>query len=63
MLLRKRIELYLKRAEMPATRFGREALGDPRFVHDIRRGREPRPETRARVHAWLDRKEGGTPWD
>ena len=63
MLLLRRIELYLKRSETPATTFGREAVNDPRFVHDLRRGREPRPATDARVHAWLDRVERGTPWD
>ena len=63
MLLLRRIELYLRRAETTPTRFGRDALNDPRFVHDLRRGREPRPETNARVHAWLDRKASGTPWD
>lgn len=63
MLLLRRIELYLKRSETPATAFGRAAVNDPRFVHDLRRGREPRPRTKARVHAWLDRKEKDTPWD
>lgn len=63
MLLLRRIELYLRRSETSATTFGRTAVNDPRFVHDLRRGREPRPETEARVQAWLDRKESSTPWD
>ena len=49
-----RIEKYLKRSATPPSRFGRHVLGDPRFVFDLRRGREPRPQTVARVHAWLD---------
>lgn len=39
---------------MPATRFGREAVSDPRFVFDLRRGREPRPQTIERVRAFLE---------
>jgi hypothetical protein len=29
-------------------------MGDPRFVFDLRNGREPRPETVDRVLAYLD---------
>ena len=54
MLLRRRIELFLRRTAMAPARFGREAVGDPRFVFDLRNGREPREKTRMRVHAWLD---------
>lgn len=39
MILRK-IEKYLKESGTPATRFGREAAGDPRLVSDLRNGRE-----------------------
>lgn len=56
MLLRRRIELYLKRSGLPPTRFGREALNDPRFVSDLREGREVGERTASRVHAWLDRQ-------
>ena len=52
MLLRQ-IERYIRQSGMPPARFGREAVGDPRFVHDLRLGREPRPKTAARVAAWL----------
>ena len=47
------IERHLRRTGTPPTRFGREAIGDPRFVMDLRRGREPRPVTIARVVAYL----------
>jgi 2,4-dienoyl-CoA reductase-like NADH-dependent reductase (Old Yellow Enzyme family) len=57
MLLLQRIERHLRRTRMPATRFGREAMGDPRFVSDLRRGREPSARTIARAIAWLDREE------
>jgi 2,4-dienoyl-CoA reductase-like NADH-dependent reductase (Old Yellow Enzyme family) len=56
MLLQRRIELHLKRTGMTPTRFGREAINDPRFVHDLRRGRQLREETAFKVHAWLDRQ-------
>ncbi|MFN4039557.1 MAG: hypothetical protein ACK4IB_09480 [Erythrobacter sp.] len=52
MLLR-RIEQFLKRYTMPATKFGRLAAHDPRFVLDLRMGRIPRPETEARTLRWM----------
>lgn len=58
MHLLRRIELYIRRSATSPTRLGRDAVGDPRFVSDLRNGRQPRPETRARVHQWLDRQEG-----
>lgn len=55
--LHRRIERYLRRSGTLPTRFGRDAVGDPRFVFDLRNGRQPRPSTKARVGAWLDRQE------
>jgi hypothetical protein len=57
MHLRRRIELYLRRNRIAPTRFGREAVNDPRFVFDLRRGRELRKNTAARVARWLDNRE------
>ena len=57
MYLLRRIEKFLERNAMRPTRFGREAVGDPRFVFDLREGREPLEQTVLRVHAWLDREE------
>lgn len=57
MLLRRRIERFLKRTRMSPTRFGREVARDPGFVDDLRAGRKPRPRMEARVNAWLDRRE------
>lgn len=48
------VEKFLQRSDMPATRFGREAVKDPRFVFDLRRGREPRPTTVERVRTFLE---------
>lgn len=62
--LLKRIEAYLRLAEMRPTEFGRRAVRDGLFVAQLRRGRKPRPGTEARVHAFLDRAEselGGKP--
>jgi 2,4-dienoyl-CoA reductase-like NADH-dependent reductase (Old Yellow Enzyme family) len=54
MHLLRRIERYLRETDTPATRFGREAVRDPRFVFDLRHGREPRIETERRVLAFLE---------
>ena len=43
------VERFLRRTGMPATKFGRLAVNDPRFVLDLRNGREPRSSTAARV--------------
>ena len=44
---------YLARTGLSATRFGQEAVGDPRLVHDMRRGRQLRPATARRVVAFM----------
>lgn len=49
-----RIERYLRRTKMRPSVFGRAVVRDPRFVFDLRLGREPRITTERRVHAWLD---------
>jgi len=53
MLLR-RIERFLRRTQMSATRFGWLAVRDPRFVHDLRTGREPRLATEVRVEHFMN---------
>ena len=57
MYLMRRIQRFMKRAGMAPTRFGREAVGDPRLVTDLRNGRELRETTAARIAAWLDAQE------
>ena len=52
MLLRT-IETFLRTHSMPATKFGRLAAHDPRFVLDLRMGRIPRPDTELRTRAWM----------
>lgn len=56
-MLLTRVELYLKQTRTPPTRFGRDALGDPNLVFDLRDGRELRSRTTARVEAFLDAHE------
>jgi hypothetical protein len=58
--LLRRIERRLRLSGMTASRFGREAGNDRRFVQDLRAGREPRAHTAARVAAYLLREEGGS---
>ena len=48
------VEKFLKVSNTSATRFGREAMGDPRFVADLRNGREPGVRTINRVRAFLE---------
>lgn len=57
MELRRRIETYLRRSGVAPTRFGSEAVRDPRFVFDLRRGRQLGPEITGRVAAYLDAHE------
>jgi hypothetical protein len=54
MTLQQRIERYLKRSGTPPSSLGRWALNDPRFVFDLRKGREAGESTTAKVNAWLD---------
>ena len=51
MKLLDRIEKHLKDNHISATRFGRRAVGDPRFVLDLRMGRRPRRRTIERLNA------------
>ena len=53
MLIRK-IEVFLRHTGMPATKFGRLAAHDPRFVLDLRNGRTPRPQTEQSVEHFMN---------
>jgi len=53
MLIRK-IENFLRHHRMPATKFGRLATHDPRFVLDLRNGRTPRETTAERVEHFMN---------
>ncbi len=47
------IEKHIERTGVSASRIGRDAVGDPRLVPDLRKGRELRPKTLAKVRAYL----------
>ncbi|MEL0254003.1 MAG: hypothetical protein VW935_19000 [Novosphingobium sp.] len=53
MLLRK-IESFLRQTGMPVTKFGRLAAHDPRFVGDLRNGREPRSALSSLVEHFMN---------
>ena len=57
MSVHRKIEKFLRRTDMPATKFGRLALGDPKLVRDLRNGRELRAPTVARLEAFLAEQE------
>ena len=52
-MLIRNIEKFLRQTGMSATRFGRLATRDPRFVLDLRNGREPRPRMEKRVEGFM----------
>ena len=54
------IERHLRNSGVAPTRFGRDAVNDPRFVLDLRNGREPRPATMDRVSAYIARRDRET---
>ena len=49
-----RVERYLRTTRTPPARFGRDVLGDSRFVFDLRDGRQPRAKTERRVLAFIE---------
>ncbi|MEY4502673.1 MAG: hypothetical protein RIS52_2563 [Pseudomonadota bacterium] len=51
--LKLQVERYLKTGRCSATRFGREACRDPRFVHDLRGGRTVGAHLAARITRYL----------
>ncbi|MCW3849017.1 hypothetical protein OF829_17395 [Sphingomonas sp. LB-2] len=54
MTVLRKIHKFLNHSGMPPTKFGRLAVNDPRFVGDLRNGREPREQTVRRVEAFLE---------
>jgi len=49
-----KIDRYLRQTGMPMTKFGRLSVGDPRLVHDLRRGRQARPPMVARIESFIE---------
>ncbi len=54
MYLLREVENFLRATKVSPARFGREVMGDPRFVFDLRNGREPRPRTIERIREFLE---------
>jgi hypothetical protein len=54
MMLQQRVEKFLKRTGLRPTVFGRAAARDPRFVFDLRNGRNVGPRLRKRIEAWIE---------
>jgi hypothetical protein len=52
-----RIDRYLRQSRTAPSRLGRDAVGDPNFVMNLRDGRQPRQATLERVLAFIDRQE------
>jgi hypothetical protein len=52
--LLREVENFLRASNVPPARFGGEAMGDPRFVFDLRNGREPRSRTVERIRRFLE---------
>ena len=52
-----RIDHYLRATRSTPSRLGRNAVGDPNFVANLRDGRQPRPSTLERVIAYIEREE------
>lgn len=53
MLIRK-INVFLRRTQMPKTKFGRLAARDPRLVSDLRQGRVPGSKLEQRVEHFMN---------
>ena len=47
------IAAFCERRGISATAFGVKCLGDPNFVHDMLKGREPRRRTVIRVREFI----------
>ncbi|GMM92838.1 hypothetical protein [Qipengyuania sp. MTN3-11] len=52
-MLVRSVETFLRRNSMAATKFGRLAAQDPRFVLDLRLGREPRDRMEQRIRGFM----------
>lgn len=48
-----KITRFCRATRMPPTKFGRLAVNDPRLVHDLRLGRQPRRKTVERVERFM----------
>jgi hypothetical protein len=54
------IDAFLERSRMSATAFGLKAFNDPRFVHGLRDGREPRWRTLERARDFIRQQDAAS---
>lgn len=59
MTMLRKIEKFLRNTGMAPTRFGRDAVRDPRLVFDMRNGREPTPRTVRRLEHFMNIRQNG----
>ncbi len=55
MYLLREIEKFMRETDMPWTKFGRLSVRDPRFVEDLRNGREPGEKISLRVEHFMNK--------
>lgn len=55
------VEKFLARSGMAPTAFGREAIGDPNLVQDLREGRSVGLKTAERITAFISQKASPSP--
>lgn len=48
------VERFLSSAQMTPTAFGQRALNDPTLVHELRKGRECKRATRAKILEFIE---------
>ena len=56
-MILERIYHYLRATRSTPSRLGRDAMGDPNFVANLRDGRQPRQSTLERLIAFIEREE------
>lgn len=56
-MILERIDHYLRATRSTPSRLGRNAVGDPNFVANLRDGRRPRASTVERVMAYIESEE------
>lgn len=52
-----RVEAFLTSSRMKVAEFGRESVGDPNFVANLRRGRSPTLGTADKVLSYIEKLE------
>ena len=57
------VEAFLASSGMPPARFGKDAIGDPNFVRNLRNGRSPSLMTADRVRAFMEGRNNPAPME